>query len=171
MQLLFVIYFNGNLATGDNKYREYDGFNHLVRIRDGNNATGLVLEEYDWHPLEERTLVKHVYENGSWKESIYYPSKDFVRVINISGTYDYKYIYQNGQLIAQELVGGQKNFMLNDHKGTVQVVTNSSGAKMEETFYSPFGEIISGGATSRFDYEGKEYDSVGNLINQILAGI
>lgn len=38
-----------------------------------------------WHPLEERTLVKHVYENGSWKESIYYPSKDFVRVKNTSG--------------------------------------------------------------------------------------
>lgn len=27
-------------------------------------------------------------------------------------------------------------------------------------FFSPFGEIISGGATSRFDYEGKEFDSV-----------
>lgn len=50
--------------------------------------------------------------------------------------------------------------MLNDHKGSVQVVVNESGAKVEETFYSPFGEIISGGSTTRFDYEGKEFDSV-----------
>ena len=28
----------GNLITGDGFYREYDGFNHLIRIKSGNSA-------------------------------------------------------------------------------------------------------------------------------------
>jgi len=28
---------NGNLVTGDGKYREYDALNHLFKVRDGNN--------------------------------------------------------------------------------------------------------------------------------------
>lgn len=35
--------------------------------------------------------------------------------------------------------------MHKDHLGSVSLVTNESGAKVEETFYAPFGEIISGG--------------------------
>ena len=46
---------------------------------------------------------------------------------------------------AQNLVAGMR-------EAEAQVV--------ERTEYSPYGEVISGGAVSRFDYEGKEYDSV-----------
>ena len=151
---------NGNLITGDGKFRQYNGFNKLVRVRDGNNATGLILEEYGWHPTEDRTEFKHVYENGTWKETVFYVSKTFVQVKNTSGTFNYKYIYQNGQIVAQEDYARNKLFFSNDHLGSVGLITNGSGAKVEETFYGPFGEIISGGNVSRFDYEAKEYDSV-----------
>lgn len=40
------------------------------------------------------------------------------------------------------------------------MVTNESGAVVEQTFYEPFGKVISGGTASRFQYEAKEYDSV-----------
>ena len=45
----------------------------------------------------------------------------------------------------------------NDHLILMSVITNSSGGIVEETFYDPYGNILDGGETSRFDYEGKEF--------------
>jgi len=151
---------NGNLVTGDGKFRIYDGFNHLVQVRNGDNATAPILENYTWHPMEDRIVIKDVYDNETWKETVYYPSKDFVRVENASGTFDYKYVYQNGQLVAQEDYAGNKLFMHNDHLGSVSLVTSENVSVVEQTFYEPFGKIISGGTKSRYQYEGKEYSSV-----------
>lgn len=74
---------NGNLVTGDGKYRIYDGFNHLVQVRNGTDTSGQMLEQYEWHPTEDRIVAKHVYENGTWKETVIYASKAFVIVKNI----------------------------------------------------------------------------------------
>ena len=52
---------NGNLITGDGKYREYNEFNQLIRVREGNSASGDILETYVYHPTEDRILAK--YEN------------------------------------------------------------------------------------------------------------
>jgi hypothetical protein len=52
---------NGNLAIGDGKFRVYNSFNQLSKIYNGSNTTGLLLEEYTYHPIEERILVKKVY--------------------------------------------------------------------------------------------------------------
>lgn len=50
-------------------------------------------------------------------------------------------------------------FLHLDHLGSTSLITNLAGNVIENTFYSPYGEIIEGGKNSRFDYEGKEYDS------------
>jgi RHS repeat-associated protein len=42
----------------------------------------------------------------------------------------------------------------------VMVLTNQSGAVVEQTFYEPFGGIISGGNASRYDYEGREFSAL-----------
>ena len=68
-------------------------------------------------------------------------------------------MFHEGQLITQEMQG-TKLFIHGNHEGSSSVVTNSTGQVVERTEYSPYGEVISGGAVSRFDYEGKEYDSV-----------
>jgi len=68
-------------------------------------------------------------------------------------------VFHEGQLITQEMQG-TKLFIHGNHEGSSSVVTNSTGQVVERTEYSPYGEVISGGAVSRFDYEGKEYDSV-----------
>ena len=47
-----------------------------------------------------------------------------------------------------------------DHLGSTSLITNVSGQIIEETFYLPFGDILSGGS-SRYDYEGKEEDATG----------
>ncbi len=47
-----------------------------------------------------------------------------------------------------------------DHLGSVGLITNENGTKVEAALYSPFGEIVGGGAVSRYDYTGKKFDSV-----------
>ena len=48
----------------------------------------------------------------------------------------------------------------NDHLGSTSVITNQSGGIVEQTFYEPFGGIVSGGNLSRYDYEGREFSSL-----------
>ena len=147
---------NGNLLSGDGYNRTYNSLNQLVEIR---NSTGSLLEEFVYHPVEERILVKKVYNSsGSIKERIIYVDDNFVRVVNSSGSFDFTYVMHEGQKVAEEL-NDVKKFTITDHLGSTGAITDSVGTVVEQTTYSPYGEIISGGS-SRFDYEGKEFDSV-----------
>ena len=98
---------NGNLVTGDSFYRAYNELNQLVRVRQGNISTGNILEEFTWHPTEERVLIKDVFYNNKKNYSVYYVSDEFIRIENSSGNYSEKYVYQDGILIAQ--VNGNKS--------------------------------------------------------------
>ncbi len=110
--------------------------------------------------VEERILTKKVYNSsGTVIETVIYVDENFVRVVNTSGTYDFTYVKHEGQLIGQKNSDGTKLFIHGDHEGSTSTVTNEAGTVVENTTYSPFGEIVTGG-TNRFDYEGKEYDSV-----------
>lgn len=149
---------NGNLISDGKYYREYNGLNQLVRVRLGNTSTSLVLEEYKWHPIEERIVIKRVFSNGVYNYIVYYPNENFVQIVNSSGTFTEKYVYQNSVLVAQVNTDGQKQAIHNDNEGSNVLITASDGSVLENTFYSPFGEIIEGGIASRYDYEGKEYD-------------
>jgi RHS repeat-associated protein len=67
----------------------------------------------------------------------------------------------------QILLRREKIFLIriiinNDHLGSTSVLTNESGGIVEETFYEPFGGIVSGGNVSHFYYEGKDWDSIIN---------
>ena len=80
---------DSNLITGDGKYREYNEFNQLVRVRAGYDENGRVMEEYVYHPTEERILAKKVYDfDQHLIETIIYANENLVRKINSSGTYD-----------------------------------------------------------------------------------
>jgi RHS repeat-associated protein len=151
---------NGNLVTGDGKYRVYNGLNQLSKVYNGTDASGTLLESYIYHPTEERILVKkQYYTNGTVNQTTYYLSPTFVRVVNASGVYDATYIYHEGQLVAQN-VNGTKLFIHGNHEGSSSVVTNASGSVVENTTYSPFGDIVTGGTKTKFNYEGKEADTV-----------
>ncbi len=150
---------NGNLVTGDGFYREYNSLNQLSRIR-LLNSTGIVLETYVYDPVEEKVLLKNVsYTNGTWKETVYYWFDEYVEVNNASGWFNFTYVEQDGVRVA-ELRGNIPYYILDDHLGSSTVITNASGAVIENTSYTPFGTIISGGTQSRYDYTGQEFDSV-----------
>ncbi len=151
---------NGNLITGDGRFRVYNTLNQLAEVRNGSASDGTLLEDYVYHPTEERILVKKVYEAGAVKDTVYYVDENFVRVVNSSGTYDYTYVKHEGQLVAQLNPDGTKYFVHGDHLGSTSAITDESSRIIENTTYTPHGEILSGGAVSRFDYTGKEYSTV-----------
>jgi len=151
---------NGNLVTGDNLYREYNSLNQLVTVRNGSSAVSPILQEFTHDPVEERIVVKKSYNSdSSVKETVYYFNKDYVRVVNSSGTFNTQYVSLEGQNVAEIRNDGSKVFIHADHLGSSSVITDESGTVIENTTYSPFGEVLTGGTASRFDYEGKEYDS------------
>src|SRR3989344_5766698 len=159
-EINYVLDANGNLVTGDGFYREYNELNQLIRIRESNLSTGKILEEYTWHPVEERILIKDVYYNNTKNYTIYYLSKEYVVIENQTGNYTEEYIYQDNVLVAQVDTNGNKVAVHPDHEGSSTTFTNAQENVLETTFYSAYGEILSGGKTSRFDYESKEYDSL-----------
>ena len=151
---------NGNLITGDGKYREYNSLNQLYRVYNGSDSSADLLQEYVYDPVEERILIKKTFNPDlSVKEKVIYVSQNFIQVHNDSGIYNITYVYHEGQLIAQE-INGVKQFIHSDHLGSSTVVTDANGTVLENTSYSPYGEILEGGSVSRLDYEGKEFDSV-----------
>ena len=152
---------NGNLVTGDGKYRVYNNQNQLVALYNGSNVSGTLVQQYAYHPTEERILSKKTYAaNDSLVETVIYVGVNFVRVINASGTYNYTYIHANGQQVAQVLPDGTKQYLLSDIKGSATVTTNGSGDVVERTSYAPYGAVLEGGTKTRYQYEEKEFDSI-----------
>src|SRR3989344_886536 len=78
---------NGNLVTGDGKYREYNEFNQLIRVYEGNDTNGDILETYVYHPTEDRILIKfNEYEGTSSPDgAVVYINDNFDRKYDISG--------------------------------------------------------------------------------------
>ena len=127
---------NGNLITGDGFYRIYDASNHLVEVYLGDSPSiASLVQNYTWHAMEERVAVKYTYNNGTLNETVYYPSEKWTRVVNSSGSFDFFYIYQNGELIAMQDFNGKKFFYHNDHKGSPQMITDEQGNVVEMSFY------------------------------------
>ncbi len=56
-ELTLIYDSNGNLITGDGKYREYNEFNQLVRVREGDSCSGKIIKEYIRYRIEDRTLT------------------------------------------------------------------------------------------------------------------
>jgi len=97
-----------NSTLIDSFYREYDEFNQLIRVREGNLSSGDILEEFTWHPTEERILIKDVFYNGIKNYTVYYVSKEYILIENSTGNYSEKYVYQDGVLVAQVDTDGNK---------------------------------------------------------------
>lgn len=181
---------NGNLITGDGRYREYNEFNQLVRVYNGSiNDSDHILEEYVYHPTEDKILIKYWYEpidilHSDIAGGIVYVNENLEESYDLPGgpsflsNFTYYYFDDNG--VAGEIIKNRTYFenvsdhyyyprtlisvknlsYHNDYSGSVSLITNSSGSIVEEIFYEPFGGILEGGNASRYSYEGKEFDSL-----------
>ncbi|MCX6750192.1 MAG: hypothetical protein NTZ83_01935 [Candidatus Pacearchaeota archaeon] len=148
---------NGNLIQGFGKYYEYNPFNQLERVRD-TNSTGRILVEYSYDSDGSRLLKKEFFIGGT-NQSTYYIDNNFVQIRNSSGIFNFTYYYDEYGLVAEKISGGQMRYYHPDHLGSTTLITNGTGAIVEETFYLPYGEIIEGGNNSRYLYTGKERDN------------
>ncbi len=147
---------NGNLLEGVNQKYEYNALNQLVKVSDKN---GKVLEEYIYDQDGNRIKKTEYLSNGK-TQTTYYPSKNLVRVVNSSGTYDTFYVYgEQGTLLARKDSDGKMFYYHPDHLGSTTLITNEAGQIVEETSYLPFGEVWEGGTNSKFLFTGKEKDS------------
>jgi RHS repeat-associated protein len=145
----------GNLIKDSEYYYQYNSYNQLERVRI-NNASGTVLEEYFYDENGDRAIKVH-YFNSTVNETVYYYG-DYVRVVNASGVFDTIEFYHGDKLIAERKNDSTMLFFHPDHLGSTSLITNSTGGAVDETFYEPFGAVLSGGNVSRFDYTGKETD-------------
>jgi RHS repeat-associated protein len=152
---------NGNIIHDGETFREYNSLNQLSAVYNGTDNSTL-LAEYTYHPVEERVLVKDVYDSGVWEETIYYISDSFVSKKNSSGLYNETYVMLNGVKIVQ-VVDGEKQFIHSDHLGSSSVITNESGDVIERTSYDAYGLARTGASETRYDYESREVESFGTM--------
>jgi RHS repeat-associated protein len=141
---------NGNRQSAFGLYFEYNGFNQLVKVRNGT-ANGTIIEAYIYD--HEGNRVAKVAGN----ETTIYVNDNFVRTVNQSGTFDTVYYYDERNLIGRLDPDGKRYFYHPDHLGSTSLITNETGGIVEETTYEPYGQVLSGG-NDRYDYTGKETD-------------
>lgn len=153
----FIYDNNGNLLEGVNQEYEYNDLNQLIKVSD---KSGKVLEEYTYDSDDNRIKKIEYLSNGK-TETTYYPSKNLMRVINSSGTYDTFYVYdEQGTLLSRKDPDGKMFYYHPDHLGSTTLVTNEAGQIVEETSYMPFGEVWEGGS-DEYLFTGKEKDATG----------
>src|SRR3989344_4325884 len=149
---------NGNLVSDGRYAYTYDGFNQLIRINEGG-LTGPTVAEYTYGPDKER-IKKVEYNNGTATTS-YYPSKDVIYTENSTGISATTYYYDDYALVARKDPNGKNYFYHPNHLGSTDIVTNETGAVVEDIDYLPFGETQD---DDRFLFTGKEKDSESGLM-------
>ncbi|MBI2143987.1 hypothetical protein HYU17_02445 [Candidatus Woesearchaeota archaeon] len=149
----------GNLVTGDGFYREYNNLNQLIRIRNGSNSSGTLVEEYTYDPYGERIKISR---NDTAETVVYTPFRELMQIHNSSGIFNYSYIYDGTTLVARVNPDGTKQYYHPDHLGSTTLITDSSGNVVEETFYEPYGQVTSGGSNEVKLYTGQFSDEATN---------
>lgn len=152
---------NGNLVQDDKYDYEYDSFNQLIKVRE-DNSNGRIIAEYFYDDTGNR-IKKIEYPISGEQIKTYYINRNFVRVVDSSGTHDTIYYYDDTDLIGKKDPNGKKYYYHPDHLGSTSIVTDQYQNIVEETEYSPFGEITKGG-TDRYTFTGQENDAETELM-------
>ena len=137
------------LIVANGVFYYYDGDGNRVAKCDVNTClttTGTTGTFY-WRGVDGNTLVES----------------------NIAGTFQYEYIFFNGERVAQRsLTGTEPVYYYNsDHLGSTSVLTDSSGNIQNESDYYPYGgeRVLSNAAPQNYKFTGKERDPESGLDN------
>ena len=100
-------------------------------------------------------LINKTYNSsGNVTETVFYIFDEYIEIVNSSGTYGFTYVKHEGQLIAEKKPDSSIVYYHPDHLGSSTLITDENGNAIENTSYTPHGQIISEGTKSRFDYTG-----------------
>lgn len=161
---------NGNLVSDNTFCYQYNDANKISKVK--KCSDGSLIAKYIYDSAGQRA-IKQIYNNGA-----------FVKVtVDIGDFYDYTlkangtaksntYYKANNELIAKRTVvqspsKDEITYYHNDHLGSASLVTSSTGAKVEETRYYPYGEVREGGTqklTGKYTYTGQESDGETGLM-------
>ena len=151
---------NGNMTsktdvTGTTQYI-WDTENRLKQVVKPDTTS--VTYKYDAiGRRSERTL-----STGTWTRFTY-DGPDVIKDTNSDST---TVSYLNGLGIdnkLKQIAGGQTSYFLQDHLGSTRALTNSTGTVTESTGYDSFGRATNSNFSSRYQFTGREYDSLTGL--------
>ncbi|MFH0862131.1 MAG: RHS repeat-associated core domain-containing protein [Candidatus Altiarchaeota archaeon] len=150
---------NGNMLQDERFKYEYNGMNMLKIVK--NASTDAVVEQYWYGPDGQRIKKVSFLEDGKNRTTLYVnPSYEIN--INETGTrQDTRYVFANGERMAELHQNGSKTYYLNDHLGSSSVLVNEQGQQIDRLTYYPYGEVKDGGSGSKYGYNNKELDSTG----------
>lgn len=143
---------NGNLVTGDGRYYEYNDANHLVLVKQGDQA-GPIIAEYFYDASGQR--IKKI-ENGV---TTYYVGKHFEKQVGGTNAGSTSYYFgDGGERVAKKDPAGNIFYYHLDHLDGINAVTDSSGTLVARTDYLPFGDTRTGTSGDKYSYTGMEKD-------------
>lgn len=150
---------NGNQISDTRNCYTYNEANQLKQVKNCSNSQLIAEYIYDYNG---QRIAKKEYINGVLSKTVYSPSKEYETVKTATGSaQNTTYYYANNELIAKKNPDNTKTFYHNDHLGSSTLLTNDIGALVENTTYPPFGEVVSGGQNSKYQFTGQEKDSTG----------
>jgi RHS repeat-associated protein len=148
---------SGNMTSDGTKCYEYNQANQLSKVK---TCSGTTIAEY-LYDHEGKRIVTKEYENGVLKQTIYSPNKEYeVKKLSNGITESNSYYTVNNEVVAQKK-GTEVSYFHNDHLGSTSTLSNQGGTLVENTSYSPYGEVSAGGTKSKYQFTGQEKDATG----------
>jgi len=151
---LFTSDANGNTITENTRNYSYDALNQLTEVWDG----GSQVAQYTFNGIGRR--IKKVTSGGT-KIFHYDSGGHIIAETNATGQMLAEYIYLGDQLLATIRPGEAVYYYHNDHLGTPQVLTDSTGNIAWKAAYAPFGKVQISVATieNNFRFPGQYHDN------------
>jgi RHS repeat-associated protein len=150
---------DGNTTTQAARQYIYNQNQRLIQVNDGGMTAN-----YTYNGNGQR--VKKVV-NGTTTVFHYSLSGQIIAESNNAGTITAEYVYLNGQPLAL-IQGGNAYYYHNDHLGTPQKMTDSTGTVVWAADYKPFGEaaVTISTITNNLRLPGQYFDAeTGTLYN------
>jgi RHS repeat-associated protein len=147
---------NGNIerydaASGDDAFIDYDGQNRVARISVGSSSTTpnpTARDEFWYGPDGERVLGRESWnDNGTQRSTLTTYLGNVEEVRPSSGTSNYALIQKTNLGAAVHIrtvdvlsqVDERIEYIHTDHQGSIDAITNQSGALVSKTSFDAFG--------------------------------
>jgi len=143
----------------------YDASGNI--LTDGHNTYGWNAES----EIKSAGGVNYTYdgdgdrvEKSNGKIYWYGAGSEILDESDLSGNITDEYIFFGGKRIARRDSSGNVIYYAADHLGTSRVITNSTGAILDQSDFYPFGgeRILSASSGNTYKFEGKERDTETN---------